>query len=487
MRRQLLIRSLALTVLPAVIIFGCNRPSKPWSVLVLTVDTLRPDYMSANSYPLPTTPYLDSLIEEGFYFDEAVSPIARTTPALASLMTGAYPHTTGVRTLTDSLREEVVPVAEIFREAGHQTLAVVTNRLVPPKRRLNRGFDVYDWKGDTRTAEQTTDRALELLGQLNPEFPVFLWVHYIDPHVPYHSTRELAERFDPDYDGRFRHNFGWQPQPGQSRKTFRPFPEELPKAVATHGNPLPEEVNEHIRRLYAADIRFFDDQVGRLVDQVRARYGDSLIIVFAADHGESLGEHDYFFDHGDYTYNAGLRIPLGYRSTVQAPALRLGALSRLGLPGGRRPHPFRSFGPGGSRGGQWADGGSLARPLPRGRESGGPAGLRREWTLLLLRPCRPEGSETMWTVAFRAVILDGWKLVLTPFLPDEEAWELFDLRRDPHEEENLFRDDHPSSDVSAPISGSGWKEVGRTETPRPLSRLRPTIRRPCAPSAISND
>ncbi|MGB3564761.1 MAG: sulfatase-like hydrolase/transferase, partial [Thermoanaerobaculia bacterium] len=149
MRDQVFIRPLVLAILLALIIIGCNRPSMPWSVLVLTVDTLRPDYMSANGYALPTTPYLDGLIREGFYFEEATSPIARTTPALAALMTGAYPHTTGVRTLTDSLREEIVPVAEVFREAGFQTMAVVTNQLLPPKRRLDRGFDVYDWQGDT--------------------------------------------------------------------------------------------------------------------------------------------------------------------------------------------------------------------------------------------------------------------------------------------------------------------------------------------------
>ncbi len=468
MNRQVFIWTRALTVLLALIIVGCNRPSVPWSVLVLTVDTLRPDYMSANGYGLPTTPYLDSLIGEGFYFEEATSPIARTTPALAALMTGAYPHTSGVRTLTDPLRDEIVPVAEVFHEAGFQTIAVITNRLLPPKRRLDRGFDVYDWQGDTRSAVQTTNRALELIEQLDRDRPVFLWVHYIDPHLPYHSTRELAESFDPGYEGRFQHNFGWQPQPGQSRKAFRPFPEELPKAVATHQNPLPEEVNEHIRRLYAADIRFLDNQVGRLVDGARARYGDSLIIVLAADHGESLGEHDYFFDHGDYTYNAGLRIPLA-----------------IVLPS---KHPLH--GSGRCRG--WV---SLVDVAPTlfdllGREvpeavSGQMEGRSLvpclEGDSLEARPVFAESGHSFYfdhvsrrqrnDVAgrFRAVILDGWKLVLTPFLPDEEAWELFDLRRDPHEEENLFRADHPEFRRLRSLLGK-WLERGReTEANSPIS------------------
>ncbi len=459
MSRRIFVRSLLPAVLLAAIIIECSPPSKPWSVLVLTVDTLRPDYLSANGYDLPTTPYLDGLIREGYYFDEAVSPIARTTPALASLMTGAYPHTTGVRTLTDSLRNEIVPMAEIFRDAGYQTVAVVSNRLLPKKRRLHRGFDVYDWKGDTRTAVQTTQRALELVEQLDPDRPAFLWVHYIDPHVPYHATQELAESFDPGYEGRFQHNFGWQPQPGQSRKTFQPFPEDLPKAVATHQNPLSERVSEHIRRLYAADIRFLDDQVGRLVDAARARYGESLIIVLAADHGESLGEHDYYFDHGDYTYNAGLRIPLAIVLPSKHPLHGSGrcpgwvslvdvAPTLFDLLGRETPTTVN----------EQMEGRSLVRCL-EGRN-------------LQTQPVFAESGHSFYfdhvdrrvrndvDGRFRAVILDGWKLVLTPFLPDEEAWELFDLTRDPHEEENLFRDDHPEFRRLRSHLGE-WLESGR--------------------------
>ena len=77
-----------------------------------TIWALRPDYMSANGYDLPTTPFLDSLLAEGMYFEQAVSPIPRTTPALASLLTGAYPHTTGLRVLTGRLSGEVTTLAE---------------------------------------------------------------------------------------------------------------------------------------------------------------------------------------------------------------------------------------------------------------------------------------------------------------------------------------------------------------------------------------
>ena len=238
--------------------------------------------------------------------------------------------------------------------------------------------------------------------------------------------------------------------------------------MATHGNPLPEEVNEHIRRLYAADIRFFDDQVGRLVDQVRARYGDSLIIVFAADHGESLGEHDYFFDHGDYTYNAGLRVPLA-----------------IILPSS---HPLH--GSGRCRG--WVslvdvaptllDLLDLATPEVLGGQMEGRSLVRcLEGESLEARPVFAESGHSFYfdyvdrrvrndlDGRFRAVILDGWKLVLTPFLPDEEAWELFDLRQDPDEKENIFREDHPEFHRLRSHLGE-WLERGRgTESETSIS------------------
>ena len=117
-------------------------PTKPWPVLLLTVDTLRPDYLSGNGYDRPTSPFLDELFAEGTYFERALAPVPRTTPALASLLTGAYPHTTGVRTLVDRLPSEETSIAEVMQAAGYHTVAVVTNRMLGPGRGLDAGFDV---------------------------------------------------------------------------------------------------------------------------------------------------------------------------------------------------------------------------------------------------------------------------------------------------------------------------------------------------------
>jgi arylsulfatase A-like enzyme len=427
----------------AAAVAGCSPrgPGTP-SVLLLTVDTLRPDYLSANGYDLPTTPFLDSLVNGGWYFDQAVAPVPRTTPALASLLTGAYPHTTRVRSLTDTLATDVTSLTEVLGGFGYQTFAVVTNHVLPRKRGLARGFEIYDMAIDGRGARETTSAALRALDRLDPGAPVFAWVHYIDPHVPYHPDPAIAAEFDPDYRGRYRFHFGELPAPEARSLAVQPFPPDLPKRVATHHNPLPESVNRHVRRLYAADIRTLDREIARLVGVFRDRIGDDLLIVFTADHGESLGEHDFYFDHGDYVYNAGSRVPLAF---VLPPS-----------------HPAHGSG----RCAGWV---SLVDVVPTLLDLLGrvpPAGMARQLEGRSLTPClagRTLADEPVFVESghsyypesvprrirndtagrFRAVVWGDWKLIWTPFQAEDRAWELFDLRADPEETRNLYAPDHP--------------------------------------------
>jgi arylsulfatase A-like enzyme len=408
-----------------------------WNVLLVTVDTLRPDYLSSNGYPLPTSPFLDRLLGEGFYFEQALAPVPRTTPALASLVTGAYPHKTRVRTLADRLPSELVTLAEALRAEGYQTVAVVTNLLLAAFRSLDAGFDVYDAAFDVRDASRTTDAALRHLEVADLDKPLFAWVHYIDPHVPYHPDRETAERFDPDYAGRFRLGFGRQPRAGEPDDLFREFPEGLRKSQVTHRNPLTRDENEHIRRLYAGEIRTVDAQIERLVDAVRERF-PRTVIVFTADHGESLGEHAFYFDHGDYVYNASSRVPLGFVLPAEHPwhgaGRRSGWVSLVDVAPtlfdliGLSPPPEMAV---------LFEGRSLA-PALRGQPMP-PAPVFIESGTSFFPELVRRRQRNDQPGRFRAVVQDDWKLIWTPFLPDTEAWELYDLGSDPNETQNLYR------------------------------------------------
>ena len=445
----------------AAVLVGCSGAPGPASdVLLITVDTLRPDYLSANGYDRSTTPGVDRLIAAGTYFEQALSPVPRTTPALASLLTGAYPHATQVRRLTDELSSELMTLPEALQGWGYQTRAVVSNGVLSPFRGLARGFESYEFASDMRVAEDTTNAALASLGESVSSSPVFLWVHYMDPHVPYVPDPEVAVEFDPDYRGPHRLGFGRLPT--AERPGYLAYPVDLPKAVATHQNPLEPAVNAHIRRLYAGDIRKIDAEVERLVRVFAEQRGRAPIVVFTADHGESLGEHGLYFDHGDYVYNASSRVPLaivlpdhsasgrcrGWVSLVDVVPTLVELLARELPP----PMPSQIEG----RSLAACLGGGVLPAAPVFSESG-----RSYFPHLVPRRVRNDVAGR-----FRAVVDGDWKLIWTPFQKGDQRWELYDLATDPHETRDLYAADHPQVERLRPMLES-WAARGAAAEPGP--------------------
>jgi len=411
---------------------ACQQPAQPGvppqRVLLISVDTLREDHVrGAGRYPEPTMPFVDALLERGTRFTGAVTPLPRTTQALASLLTGQYPHRTGVRVLVDRLQEGVETVAEMAQRSGYRTIAVVSNHIMTPARGLDRGFDVYDSAGDIRGADATTDAALGYAGGLVPDTPLFLWVHYIDPHVPYYPPKALAEQFDPTYRGPYQHHFGAIPGAAGNRA----YPRNLRKRIAVFANPLSDAVNAHVRSLYAADIRFTNDGIARLVDGLERLPGPDWLIVVTADHGESLGEHDFFYDHGDYVYDASIRVPLGIvlpnadrnaGRIVEAPVSLVDVTPTL-------VELLELLSP--EEAAERFEGRSLV-PYLRGR-------------MLPERPVFAESGRSYFPRMikgrvgfdvqgrFRAVVNGDWKLIWTPGQGAGREYQLYDVAADPNE------------------------------------------------------
>jgi len=434
-----LLHRVAAVLVLAPLLAACGPPPAPAPhVLLVTVDTLRPDYLGVYGQQLPTSPTLDRLLADATVFERALAPVGRTTPSLASLMTGAYPHRTGVRRLTNRLRPQVRTLAEILWAETFQTRAVVTNHVLDPRRDLDRGFKRYVFHAGALPAARLSDLAEAELRSLDPKRPAFVWLHYLDPHEPYAPPEHLVETFSPGYDGPYRTAFALDAH-GDGNSA-----DALGRGIAAHRNPLPEHVNAHIRRLYAASIRSWDDELERVVRTANQVWGDDWVLVFTADHGESLGEHDYYWDHGDYVYNAGTRIPLAIRLPPSHPwhgARRCSEWVSLvdvtptlvELLGLTVPPAFAAQ----------LEGRSLVpclrgEPLPEQpvfAESG-----HSYFPDLVRRRVRHDISGR-----FRAVVRGDWKLIWTPYRPGDDAYELYDVRNDPAETQNLYDPKHPAA------------------------------------------
>jgi arylsulfatase A-like enzyme len=433
--------------------------SRPRHVLILTVDTLRADYLGSAGYELATTPTLDALYQSATVFDRAVTPVPRTTPALASLLTGRYPPTTGVRRLYDRLAPDATSLAEIARDNGFTTVAVVSNHILGEERGLWRGFDLYDFAGDVRSASETNQALALALKDRSKADRIFAWVHYIDPHVPYLPARETVDALLPAYRGAYRYGFG-QKAGGTGDAAY---PKELPKRKAVFRNLLSDAVNARIRHLYAADIRDTDSAIESLLSFLREEFGDDWTIVFTSDHGESLGEHDYFFDHGDYVYNATTRVPLaiqlppdhahrGARRVEDWVSLVDIAPTLVELLGWEVADDVASRFEGRSLAHHFRD---EARPAPAVFAESGKSFHPR-----MIR------GRTRFDVAgrFRAVWKDEWKLIWTPFAADDAAYQLFDLASDPHEREDVSAQ-HPDKLAELQAELTSWMREADAEIP----------------------
>jgi arylsulfatase A-like enzyme len=261
-------------------------PGSDANLLLVTIDTLRADRLGAYGYERDISPNIDDLAADSLLLESFYSPLPLTAPAHSALLTGRDPWETGVRYNGIPLPAGEQTLAEILSVEGFRTAAFVSGwtlkRIVAE---LDQGFEVYDDSFDEieRRAGETTDRALSWLRE-NRDSRWFLWIHYFDPHYLY----------DP-------------PAPHRGR-WLREGPPEVKQPS-----------------LYDGEIAYVDAQLGRVLETLEELgLAESTFVAVTADHGESLGEHGYLFDHGDLLFEDQVRIPFLLRGP--------------GVPPGRREH-----------------------------------------------------------------------------------------------------------------------------------------------------
>jgi len=280
-------RVLALYVICA-LAAQCGSSSPHPSILLITIDTLRADHLGCYGYFRETSPGIDALADEGILFERAYAPMSTTLPSHVSLMTSLNPLQHGVQgnfmhlktALTTS--DELHTAAQIFARMGYTTAAFISCTPLKSHSGIAAGFEVYgEPKRLLRAAKETTDAALEWLAE-NEQRPVFLWLHYFDPHQPYEPPAEFKDSFT-------------------GTKGIRRF-------LKDRGVQVNERLIAHNNQ-YDGSILSLDSQLQRLFGELKTRgLYDSSAIVFTADHGEGLGQHGWV-DHGPI-YEEDIHVPL---------------------------------------------------------------------------------------------------------------------------------------------------------------------------------
>jgi len=390
---------------------GAEVPLDRPPVVLLTVDTLRADRVLGQGPRRVPTPALDSLAADSVVFENARSSAPWTKPSLATLLTGVSPLVHGMSSRRARLPDELETLAEHLRAGGYHTGGVGLNAHLERAFRFDQGFQDYAFPA---RPDQGIGLGARLLERLEPNRypelfpsteaiadvacawirgharePFFLWVHVLDPHWPYEPPPEYLAN------------------PQGTRRWGEP---EMVTNVQA-GNTKPGAADrERVQELYEGEIRYVDDQLGRILGTLKelGLYQEALI-VFASDHGEEFWEHGRY-EHGHTLYDEVLRVPLAFKlpggagaGRVDAPvpteALLPTVLDVLGL----------EFDPARLEAGSLTPWWSAARP-----------------------PVDPPlfATGTYYFGEKRSVVFDGKKLVLEL---DTGRVELYDLGADPHE------------------------------------------------------
>lgn len=406
-RRRVAGAVLALLVLT--LLWSCGQAPKESArpdIFLITVDTLRANHLGCYGYSWNTSPRIDAFAASAMTFEQCRSHASETRASFSSVLSGFLPHETKVIE-NIPLVPQIDSLPEILRDQGYTTIAVVSNYVLREGNGFEQGFDVFDdtmeerelvRKWPERMADATADRAIELI-EKHRDDPLFVWIHFQDPHGPYLPPEEFRSLFR---------------DPGPGPLAIPANQSESGKGGIPAYNLLEKE-RDFYRYVaqYDGEIRYLDGQFGRVVDALdRLGLSSNALVIFTADHGEGMGENNYFFGHGENLYDSVTHVPLIVKNGA-APAGRRSefvqhidifptVLEAAGLPPDPRLRGSKLLADSAAQRDIFA----VANPLPSGE-------LRY------------------------SLVADGFKLVHTPSL---DLFELFDLAADPFEETNLFSD-----------------------------------------------
>lgn len=293
------------------------------NVVLITADALRADHLGCYGYSKITSPFIDSFAEDSWLFMNAFSQCGSTICSIPSLFTSKYPleilfkpivsenSSTGSRVDL----KDMVTLADILRQNGYVTVAVVSHTYVKSEFGMSKGFDFYeDNFYPLRNAEETSNLILNLSDNSKRNKPFFMWIHFREPHNPYNPPKQFFDFFY-DQDNRGLTFYDTKKNIPGSAASYKELHDRIKSGAEqqyilfgeTYG--LTNKEIEQLRALYDGNIKYLDYNLGRLFDHLNSsNLTENTIVIFTSDHGESLGEHN-IFDHNDIYYNI-LHVPL---------------------------------------------------------------------------------------------------------------------------------------------------------------------------------
>lgn len=245
------------------------------NIILFTIDTLRADHLECYGYDRLKTPHINRLASEGILFEHNIAQAPLTLPSHSSILTGTNPLYHGVRDNGGFyLEENQITLAEVLKSRGYSTAAFVAAFVLDSRWGIDQGFDYYYDNFDLTKYKKVSLDAVQRRGdevlseaykwlESHTQGKFFAWIHLYDPHTPY----------DP-------------PEPHKTQYGGKPF------------------------RLYDGELAYVDQLMGEFRSFMEEKdLMDKTLIVFTADHGESLGEHKESA-HGFFIYDSDIRVPL---------------------------------------------------------------------------------------------------------------------------------------------------------------------------------
>lgn len=284
--------------------------SRPYNLIVISLDTLRADRLSAYGYARATSPAIDAFAANSVLFEKAIAVSSWTLPAHASLFTGVYPSSHGAITSSSRISGEIPMLAEILRERGYSTFGFTGGGYLAGRFGFKRGFEKYlitekNRKKGLPGLANSLETARQVIQSLAEDKPYFVFVHTFDVHCPYTPSDRYAAMFN---------NAGAVEVTGECRswKRQQTQPISAPEAAA-------------LSDLYDGSIREVDDALAPFFSFLRdSGQLKKTVVVITSDHGED------FLQHGTVGHETGLfkellHVPL----IVAAPGLKAGRVREL--------------------------------------------------------------------------------------------------------------------------------------------------------------